>query len=384
MTRATAVSPPPPSSSSQEDALRRFVGGLAVRADAGDDGEGASAPQPPSAGPSGDCSMPSLAVFWAGAPRLGGPCSAGGGPPSPSSPSSRALEAAVRQASQPVPFSLEDASAAARRMGGRALGSFRSVTQTNAKNFFEIQISRHRRQSALAEQETAQKIASAYLGAGRAAGERPVEILGASIAFQLMRLERCQEEEKKSTHLRADLTFNLLVDVNVHGSRTRATVTAPGRVNAWFSPRGSSHLERVSMSIDAHRFVRSLRNQSRALLLNAISSEPSFRVISDTHGTNAAVAEATRTVMNPLTLAATLRRASDVVCFDGANPTGAITAKKRQPSLTRPFDLRGQVAGGGGKRVRVFPPPHKAANPLQVKARPPASSIPQPAVVPWV
>lgn len=207
--------------------------------------------------------------------------------------SSWALNTALENTSLPISTPTEDIPTATREMASRALDTFAFLTVANTKQFFKIQLERHHQESPKDVADRAQEVATAYFTSMTSAqsGDLPIDVSCASTSFQIADIVNKPAEEEDQvndkdapTCLKANLVFNISIDANVHGAKTNAIITAPATIHAYFHG-GNNLIDRVDLAVDAPKFLLSMRNQARAMVLKSVSHKD-FPVISSTHESN--------------------------------------------------------------------------------------------------
>lgn len=281
--------------------------------------------------------------------------------------SSLALQTAHEVISIPTPASAQDVPAGIRNMTSRALDSFAFLTVANTKQFFNIQLERHRQESPKDVRDRAENIATSYLTSMTSTeGDMPIDVSYASSSFQVVDISN--EDEKgiyqQEICLKANLVFNLLIDATVYGAKTNAIITAPATIHAYFHPGGDNLITRFELTIDAAKYLLSMRNQARAMVLKSVSHND-FPVVSGTHESSVLsdhVQSESGSKMCKLALCASLELASVVAEDTSALREPPKTTKKAvlnitstKPGSKRRMSLKQSarmLAAPGNKRLR--------------------------------
>ena len=261
--------------------------------------------------------------------------------------SSSALQTAHEVISIPMPASSQEVPAGIRDMTSRALDSFAFLTVANTKQFFKIQLERHRQDSSKDVRDRAENIATSYLTSMTSTqGDIPIDVSYASSSFQVVDISTDDEKDinQQQICLKANLVFNLLIDAAVYGAKTNAIITAPATIHAYFHPGGDNLIDRFELTIDAAKYLLSMRNQARAMVLKSVSHND-FPVVSGTHESSVLsdhVQSESGSKMCKLALCASLELASVI-----AEDTSAL----REPSkTTKKATSSTAIAKPGSKR----------------------------------
>jgi hypothetical protein len=282
--------------------------------------------------------------------------------------SSSALQTAHDVISIPMPASSQNVPAGIRDMTSRALDSFAFLTVANTKQFFKIQLERHRQDSPKDVRNRAESIASSYLTSMTSMqGEIPIDVSYASSSFQIVDISKNDDEKNANQQqicLEANLIFNLLIDATVYGAKTNAIITAPATVRAYFQPGGDNLIDRFELTIDAAKYLLSMRNQARAMVLKSVSHND-FPVVSGTHESSVLsdhVQSESGSKMCKLALCASLELASVVAEDTSALREPPKTTKKAvlnitstKPGSKRRMSIKQSarmLAAPGNKRLR--------------------------------
>jgi hypothetical protein len=296
--------------------------------------------------------------------------------------SSSALQTAHDVISIPMPASSQNVPAGIRDMTSRALDSFAFLTVANTKQFFKIQLERHRQDSPKDVRNRAESIASSYLTSMTSMqGEIPIDVSYASSSFQIVDISKNDDEKNANQQqicLEANLIFNLLIDATVYGAKTNAIITAPATVRAYFQPGGDNLIDRFELTIDAAKYLLSMRNQARAMVLKSVSHND-FPIVSGTHESSVLsdhVQSESGSKMCKLALCASLELASVIAEDTSAlrelpkttkNATlGTASSKpssKRRLSLTHPARMLAAPTNKRPKKMEILP-----AHPTLVRA----------------
>lgn len=263
--------------------------------------------------------------------------------------SSMALQTAHEVISIPMPASSQDVPAGLKDMTSRALDSFAFLTVANTKQFFNIQLERHRQDSPKDVRDRAENIATSYLTSMTSTeGDIPIDVSYVSSSFQVVDISTDDERDinQQEICLKANLVFNLLIDATVYGAKTNAIITAPAIIHAFFHPCGDNLITRFELTIDAAKYLLSMRNQARAMVLKSVSHND-FPIVSGTHESSVLsdhVQSESGSKMCKLALCASLELASVI-----AEDTSAL----REPPKTAKKATLGTASAKPGSKRRM-------------------------------
>ena len=198
-------------------------------------------------------------------------------------------------------------------------------------------------------------------------GDIPIDVSYASSSFQVVDISSDDEKDinQQQICLKANLVFNLLIDATVYGAKTNAIITAPATIHAYFHPGGDNLITRFELTIDAAKYLLSMRNQARAMVLKSVSHND-FPIVSGTHESSVLsdhVQSESGSKMCKLALCASLELASVIAEDTSAlrepsktttkatlSTAGAKPGSKRRMSLMQ--SARMMAAPGNNKRLR--------------------------------
>ena len=297
--------------------------------------------------------------------------------------SSSALQTAHEVTSSPIPTSSQDVPAAMLDMTSRALDSFAFLTVANTKQFFKIQLERHGQDSPKDVRDRAENLATSYLTSMTSTqSDIPIDVSYASSSFQLVDMSTAEEMNIDGTIcLKANLVFNLSIDATVYGATTNAIITAPATIHAYFQPGGDNLIDRFELTIDAAKYLLSMRNQARAMVFKSVSHN-NFPVVSGTQESSVLsdhVQSESGSKICKLALCASLELASVIVEDTSAPREPPKPTKKAAVSTTMPNVSKRRLSLKQSSQMLAGPPNkrHKAAAPKKAGVHHPT----QPALV---
>ena len=279
--------------------------------------------------------------------------------------SSSALQTAYEVISFPIPTSSQDVPAAMLDMTSRALDSFAFLTVANTKQFFKIQLERHRQESPKDVRDRAENLATSYLTSMTSTqSDIPIDVSYASSSFQLVDMSTAEEKNIDGTIcLKANLVFNLLIDATVYGAKTNAIITAPATIHAYFQPGGDNLIDRFELTVDAAKYLLSMRNQARAMVFKSVSHND-FPVVSGTHESSVLsdhVQSESGSKMCKLALCASLELASVIAEDTSALREPPKPTKKAAVGTTKPNGSKRRLSLKQSSQMLAVPPNKRRA-----------------------
>jgi hypothetical protein len=250
-------------------------------------------------------------------------------------------------------------------MTSRALDSFAFLTVANTKQFFKIQLERHRQDSPKDVRDRAENLATSYLTSMTSTQDDiPIDVSYASSSFQLVDMSTTEEKNIDGTIcLKANLVFNLLIDATVYGAKTNAIITAPATIHAYFQPGGDNLIDRFEVTVDAAKYLLSMRNQARAMVFKSVSHND-FPVVSGTHESSVLsdhVQSESGSKMCKLALCASLELASVIAEDTSALREPSKPTKKVTAGTTRPNGSKRRLSLKQSSQMLAVPPNKRRA-----------------------